>query len=95
MSLNCAHLVFSMKDLINKNKKKIKMSVLLSFVIAIFFLFLVNMQIINLPCTVQYLNPWQHFFKCNLFYSYNAVILFIVSFVTIFFFLRFTQLVKN
>jgi len=50
-----------MKNLINKNKKKIRISLLISFIIAIVFLFLIKIKIINISCTVKYLNPWQHF----------------------------------
>jgi hypothetical protein len=61
--------------------KKIKVLALFSLVIAVFFLFLVKIQIISLPCTVQYLNPWQYFFKCLFYYGYIAIILFVAIFL--------------
>jgi hypothetical protein len=35
-------------------------------------------------CTVPYLNPWQHLFRCSLFHGFYYLFIFIVSLLIIY-----------
>lgn len=43
---------------------------------------------IKVECKIQYLNPWQMFFDCGLFYFYQYLAVFAISALIIFFILK-------
>ena len=66
-----------------KNLKTIIISALLALLITLILVILAMFKISNIECTVQYLNPWQLFFECGLFYAWNYAIVFPVCFLVI------------
>ena len=70
-----------------KNLKTIIVSALLALLITLILVLLAMFKISNIECTVQYLNPWQLFFDCGVFYAWHYAIVFPISFIVIYFIL--------
>jgi len=69
--------------MIKKIKDKIKISSLFALIITLTFFVLTKINIISYECDVQYMNPWQLFFMCNLMLFFKGLILFLTSFVIV------------
>ena len=70
-----------------KNLKTIIASALMALLITLILVFLAMFKISNIECIVQYLNPWQLFYECGLYYAYYYAIVFPISFLVIYFIL--------
>jgi predicted Co/Zn/Cd cation transporter (cation efflux family) len=76
------------EDSIKKEVKKIRVSALIASAITLVFIILKIFRIINLECTIIYLDPWQLFFSCELFYLSHYVLVFASSYLIVFFVLK-------
>ena len=56
--------------------------------LAAVFAIMHKLGIISIECTVAYLNPWQLFFECSLFYGIYYLIVFACGFLITMFVLR-------
>jgi len=78
-----------------KNLKRTIISALLALLITLILVVLAMFKINNIECTVQYLNPWQLFFECGLYYAYYYAVVFPISFLVIYLFLTKLTFFKN
>ncbi|HJX05591.1 MAG TPA: hypothetical protein VJ461_02695 [Candidatus Nanoarchaeia archaeon] len=76
-----------MKNYIAKNLKEIILSLSIALIAVACFIIFKTMGIIALICPVHYLNPWQYFFYCQMFYLLIdlviAIPVFLIAFVII------------
>jgi|GEM_PF-2036378 len=84
-----------MSDYIRANVKTIKISIFLSFVVCVIYAILRSEGIIIYECTVQYLNPWQYFFGCGLFYTFYYVIIFVLTFIVLYYIIKKLKITLN
>ncbi len=77
-----------MGGFIKKNRKEIISSILTALGITIIYIILKMNKFIIIECTIPYLNPWQYFFQCNLYYEYHYLIVFSLSFIIAYFILK-------
>ena len=63
------------KDMFDKKRKETKISLLASLFVTISFYALGSIGVTYIACPAGYLNPWQYFASCSLFYGmiYSAI----------------------
>ena len=84
-----------MMKFIKKNKKNIVISLLIALLISIIYISLKALGLVVIDCPVQYLNPWQLFFSCAIFYGLIYIVLFVTSFTIVYFILKRLRLLKK
>lgn len=62
-------------------KKRLITSLLMGTLLTAVFAIMHRLGVINIECTVAYLNPWQLFFQCSLFYGIYYLIAFVSGFL--------------
>ena len=74
-----------MRSLIKKNRKIIVASIAIASVLT-----LINIifELFKIECAISYLNPWQLFFECSMFYGIQYLAIFGFCFLIIFYLLK-------
>ncbi|MFA5954704.1 MAG: hypothetical protein WC817_04170 [Patescibacteria group bacterium] len=77
-----------MNDYIKENLKAIKTSAWVALGVSLVYALLRNTGVIAFECTAQYLNPWQYFFSCGAFLVGRYLVVFVMTFLVSYFFVK-------